>query len=141
MKNVFSCNLRSVLRTCLPIYSYNIIIFSVGVHVLVQDVNEYAPEWVGHELLDGDNENESAGGMVSSPSTLRVEVEEGQLLDHIVRVEAVDKDCSPRFGDVCGYEILQTAGSDQDDEENRQPFTINSDGKCLMNITYFCSSL
>ena len=109
--------------------------------MLVQDVNEYAPEWVGHELLDGDNENESAGGMVSSPSTLRVEVEEGQLLDHIVRVEAVDKDCSPRFGDVCGYEILQTAGSDQDDEENRQPFTINSDGKCLMNITYFCSAL
>merc|ERR1712001_482923 len=38
---------------------------SVGVHVLVQDVNEYAPEWVGHELLDGDNEDESAGGMVS----------------------------------------------------------------------------
>ena len=108
--------------------------------MLVQDVNEYAPEWVGHELLDGDNEEQSTGGMVSSPSTLRVEVEEGQLLDHIVRVEAVDKDCSPRFGDVCGYEILQTAGSDQDDEENRQPFTINSDGESLMNITYFYSS-
>ena len=103
-------------------------------------MNEYAPEWVGHELLDGDNEEQSIGGVVSSPSTLRVEVEEGQLLDHGVRGEAVDKDCSPRFGDVCGYEILQTAGSDQEDEENRQPFTINSDGEYLMNNNYFRSS-
>ena len=95
--------------------------------MLVQDVNEYAPEWVGHQLLDEDNNDESS--ISTSPSTLRVEVEEGQLLEHIVQVEAIDKDCSPEFGEVCSYEILRTSASDDNSEENHQPFTINSDGK------------
>ena len=103
-------------------------LYSVGVHVLVQDVNEYAPEWVGDQLLDEDNDDESS--ISTSPSTLRVEVEEGQLLEHIVQVEAIDKDCSPEFGEVCSYEILRTnRQSDESSEENLQPFTINSDGK------------
>merc|ERR1712226_1091256 len=71
---------------------------SVGVHVLVQDVNEYAPEWIGQQTLDQDDAGEQK--ISASPSTLRVEVEEGQLLEHIVQVEAIDRDCSARFGDV-----------------------------------------
>ena len=74
---------------------------SVGVHVTVEDVNEYPPEWGGQ-------------------STVRVEIEEGQLLDHLIRVTAKDADCSPKYGDICGYDILQ---SDQ------QPFVISTDGK------------
>ena len=93
-------------------------------------MNEYAPEWVGHQLLDQDDDEQSS--IYLGPSTLRVEVEEGQLLEHIVQVEAIDKDCSPRFGDVCGYEILQTSASDDNSEENRQPFTINSDGEFFL---------
>ena len=110
-------------------------LFSVGVHVLVQDVNEYAPEWIGQQVLDQDDIGEPK--ISASPSTLRVEVEEGQLLEHIIQVEAVDRDCSARFGDVCGYEILQTSASDDNDEkENRQPFTINSEGKFINEILY-----
>ena len=96
--------------------------------MLVQDVNEFAPEWiVGQQGLDEDDIGEPR--IATGPSTLRVEVEEGQLLEHIVRVEAKDRDCSARFGDVCGYEILQTSASDENQKENRQPFQINSDGK------------
>ena len=94
---------------------------------MVQDVNEYAPEWIGQQVLDQDDIGESR--ISASPSTLRVEVEEGQLLEHIVQVEAIDRDCSARFGDVCGYEILQTSASEDNGKENRQPFTINSEGK------------
>ena len=101
---------------------------SVGVHVLVQDVNEFAPEWiVGQQELDEDDIGQPR--ISTGPSTLRVEVEEGQLLEHIIQVEAQDNDCSARFGDVCGYEILQTSASDDNGMENRQPFQINSDGR------------
>ena len=79
--------------------------FSVGVHVSVEDVNEYPPEWDGGQ------------------STVRVQIEEGQLLDHLLQVQAHDQDCSPKYGDVCGYEILQ---SDQ------QPFVISKEGQCFV---------
>ena len=81
--------------------------FSVGVHVSVSDVNEYPPEWDGGQ------------------STVRVEIEEGQLLDHLIQVEAHDQDCSPKFGDICGYQILQ---SDQ------QPFVISKQGRNISTI-------
>jgi len=74
---------------------------SVGVHVSVEDVNEYPPEWEG------------------GASSVRVEIEEGQLLDHLIQVQAQDQDCSSKYGDVCGYHILQ---SDQ------QPFVISKEG-------------
>lgn len=50
------------------------------------------------------------------------EVDEGRLYEEILRVEATDRDCTPRFGDICKYDILN------DD----QPFTINNEG-----IIYF----
>ena len=86
---------------------------SVGVHVSVEDVNEYPPEWDGGQ------------------STVRVQIEEGQLLDHLLQVQAHDQDCSPKYGDVCGYEILQ---SDQ------QPFVISKEGQCLA-IVCSCHTL
>lgn len=81
---------------------------SVGVHVLVQDVNEYPPEW--------------------GQSTVRVEIEEGQLLDRLIQVEATDKDCSAKYGDICSYEILQS---------DHQPFTISRDGRCYFLILMY----
>lgn len=47
-----------------------------------------------------------------------VDVDEGRLFDNIVQVEAEDDDCSPKFGDICKYEILTSD----------QPFVVDSDG-------------
>ncbi len=43
-----------------------------------------------------------------------------RLYDLIIRVEATDRDCTAKFGDICKYEILTTD----------QPFEIDNDGKC-----------
>lgn len=53
----------------------------------------------------------------SEPSYVR-QVDEGRIYHEIVRVEATDRDCTPKFGDVCKYEIL-TAD---------QPFFIDMEG-------------
>ncbi|XP_049824303.1 calsyntenin-1 [Aethina tumida] len=71
---------------------------SATVHITVSDVNEYAPTF-------------------SEPSYVR-QVDEGRLYKEIVRVEATDRDCTPKFGDVCKYEILTSD----------QPFVIDMDG-------------
>ncbi|KAK5638899.1 hypothetical protein RI129_013194 [Pyrocoelia pectoralis] len=68
------------------------------VHITVSDVNEYAPTF-------------------SEPSYVR-QVDEGRIYREIVRVEATDRDCTPKFGDVCKYEILTSD----------QPFVIDMDG-------------
>lgn len=72
---------------------------TVPVHITVTDVNEYAP--------------------VFSQSAYVKTVDEGRIYDEILRVEAIDKDCTPRYGDVCKYEILT---------DRSQPFTINVEG-------------
>lgn len=72
---------------------------TVPVRVIVTDVNEYAPVF-----------NEAA--YVKA-------VDEGRLYDEILRVEAMDRDCTPHYGDVCKYEILT---------DRSQPFTINNEG-------------
>ncbi|KAK9884274.1 hypothetical protein WA026_005226 [Henosepilachna vigintioctopunctata] len=71
---------------------------SATVHITVSDVNEYAPTF-------------------SEPSYVR-QVDEGRIYGEIVRVEATDRDCTPKFGDVCKYEILTPD----------QPFVIDIDG-------------
>ncbi|XP_055858162.1 calsyntenin-1 [Episyrphus balteatus] len=71
---------------------------SATVHISVIDINEYAPTFL-------------------QPSYV-TEVDEGRLYKEIIRVEATDKDCTPLFGDVCKYEILN----------NDQPFTIDNEG-------------
>jgi len=70
----------------------------------VVDVNEYAPVFL-------------------EPSYVR-QVDEGRLYEQIIRVEATDRDCSPKYGDICRYEILTTD----------QPFIIDSDGKPLIHF-------
>ncbi|XP_014246637.1 calsyntenin-1 isoform X2 [Cimex lectularius] len=68
------------------------------VHITVVDINEYPPAFL-------------------EPSYV-CQVDEGRLYSEIVRVEATDRDCTPKFGDICKYEILTTD----------QPFTIDNEG-------------
>lgn len=69
------------------------------VHVRVNDVNEFAPVFV--ERL------------------YRAAVTEGKLYDRILRVEAIDGDCSPQYSQICYYEILTP----------NTPFLIDNDGE------------
>ncbi|KAL4712539.1 hypothetical protein ACJJTC_007555 [Scirpophaga incertulas] len=72
---------------------------TVPVHITVTDVNEFEP--------------------VFSQSSYVKAVDEGRLYDEILRVDATDKDCTPRYGDVCKYEILT---------DRSQPFIIDNEG-------------
>ncbi|KAG8233612.1 hypothetical protein J437_LFUL001023 [Ladona fulva] len=67
------------------------------VHISVVDINEYPPTFL-------------------EPSYVR-QVDEGRLYEEVVRVEATDRDCTPKFGDVCKYEILTSD----------QPFSIDNE--------------
>ncbi|KAH8384340.1 hypothetical protein KR093_010801, partial [Drosophila rubida] len=71
---------------------------SANVHITVIDINEYAPSFLQQSYI--------------------TEVDEGRLYNEIIRVEATDKDCTPLFGDVCKYEILNSD----------EPFTIDNEG-------------
>lgn len=55
-------------------------------------------------------------------------VDEGKVYDEIVRVEATDRDCTPRYGDVCKYEIVN-------DGDRNQPFAIDNEG----SLIFLCS--
>ncbi|XP_071439640.1 calsyntenin-1 [Hetaerina americana] len=68
------------------------------VHISVVDINEYPPTFL-------------------EPSYVR-QVDEGRLYEEVVRVEATDRDCTPKFGDVCKYEILTSD----------QPFSVDNEG-------------
>ncbi|CAF4902240.1 unnamed protein product [Pieris macdunnoughi] len=72
---------------------------TVPVHITVTDVNEFAP--------------------IFSQAAYVRSVDEGKIYDEIVKVEATDRDCTPRYGDICKYEILT---------DRSQPFTINNEG-------------
>lgn len=69
------------------------------VHIQVNDVNEYAP--------------------VFKEKSYKAAVVEGKQQGSILRVEAVDADCSPQFSQICSYEILTPD----------VPFTVDKDGK------------
>ncbi|XP_043229306.1 calsyntenin-1-like [Amphibalanus amphitrite] len=71
---------------------------NVTVHIEVEDVNEFAPRFTERSYI--------------------LDVDEGRLYDEIVQVAAEDDDCSPKYGDICRYEILSSD----------QPFVINSQG-------------
>ncbi|XP_027454818.2 calsyntenin-1 isoform X1 [Zalophus californianus] len=68
------------------------------VHIQVNDVNEYAP--------------------VFKEKSYKATVIEGKQYDSILRVEAVDADCSPQFSQICSYEIVTPD----------VPFAIDKDG-------------
>ena len=74
------------------------------IRISVIDINEYAPTFL-------------------QPS-YTVQMDEGRLYKEIVRLEAVDKDCTPLFGDVCKYEILQKDGQTAEDSL----FAVNAEG-------------
>ncbi|KOC61054.1 Calsyntenin-1 [Habropoda laboriosa] len=82
-------------RDCSPKFGD---VCNATVHITVVDVNEYPPQFL-------------------QPAYVST-VDEGRLYEEVVRVEASDRDCSPKFGDVCKYEIL-TAD---------QPFIIDNEG-------------
>ncbi|KAG8142363.1 hypothetical protein E2320_006290 [Naja naja] len=56
------------------------------VHIQVNDVNEYAP--------------------VFKEKSYKATAIEGKRYDNILKVEAVDADCSPQFSQICSYEIV-----------------------------------
>ncbi|XP_076137132.1 calsyntenin-3 isoform X2 [Alosa pseudoharengus] len=68
------------------------------VHVRVNDVNEFSPVFVERHY--------------------EASVPEGRLFDRIVKVEALDADCSPQYSQICFYEIAT----------RDVPFAIDNDG-------------
>ncbi|XP_035757739.1 calsyntenin-1 [Egretta garzetta] len=68
------------------------------VHIQVNDVNEYAP--------------------VFKEKSYKATVIEGKRYDNILKVEAVDADCSPQFSQICNYEIVTPD----------VPFAVDKDG-------------
>ncbi|XP_018083165.1 calsyntenin-1 isoform X2 [Xenopus laevis] len=69
-----------------------------SVHIQVNDVNEYAP--------------------IFKEKSYKVTVREGKKYDNILRVEAIDADCSPQFSQICSYEIVTPD----------VPFIVDKDG-------------
>lgn len=76
------------------------------VHIQVNDVNEYAP--------------------VFKEKSYKATVIEGKKYDNILKVEAVDADCSPQFSQICSYEIVTPD----------VPFTIDKDGKSTVTSVF-----
>lgn len=74
-------------------------VFRANVHIQVNDVNEYSP--------------------VFKEKSYKATVIEGKKYDSILRVEAIDADCSPQYSQICSYEIVTP----------NVPFTIDKDGK------------
>lgn len=71
------------------------------VHIQVNDINEYSP--------------------VFKEKTYKATVLEGKKYDSILKVEAVDADCSFQFSQICNYEIVTPD----------VPFSIDKDGRSL----------
>uniref|UniRef100_A0A674CJ51 Calsyntenin-1 n=1 Tax=Salmo trutta TaxID=8032 RepID=A0A674CJ51_SALTR len=69
------------------------------VHIQVNDINEYSP--------------------VFKEKSYKATVIEGKKYDSILKVEAVDADCSFQFSQICSYEIVTPD----------VPFTVDKDGK------------
>lgn len=76
------------------------------VHVRVNDVNEFSPVFVERRY--------------------EASVPEGRLFDRIVRVEALDADCSPQYSQICFYDIITPS----------VPFAIDNDGTKIF-ISHF----
>ncbi len=70
------------------------------VHIQVNDMNEYSP--------------------VFKEKSYKATAIEGKKYDSILKVEAVDADCSFQFSQICSYEIVTPD----------VPFTVDKDGKC-----------
>ena len=71
--------------------------------VEVEDVNEFGPEFVQQQ------------------SSYIVEVEEGKIVDEILKLKTVDNDGSSDYSMVCHYEVYTP----------NAPFKIDTDGKLI----------
>ena len=60
-----------------------LVYFRGTVNIAVRDVNEYMPEWRVEEYS--------------------AHIQEGDMSDNILTLAAVDRDCSPTFGNICSY--------------------------------------
>lgn len=74
-------------------------------HVRVNDVNEFSPVFVERRY--------------------EASVPEGRLFDRIVRVEALDADCSPQYSQICFYDIITP----------NVPFAIDNDGEMRLYLS------
>ncbi|XP_076320590.1 calsyntenin-1-like [Tachypleus tridentatus] len=72
---------------------------NITVHLTVEDVNEYAPVFLQDSYI--------------------MDVDEERMYNNIIQVKAEDRDCTPKYSDICKYEILTPD----------QPFTIDSEGR------------
>lgn len=77
-------------------------------HIQVNDINEYSP--------------------VFKEKSYKATVIEGKKYDSILKVEAVDADCSFQFSQICSYEIVTPD----------VPFTVDKDGGFLPMIDMPC---
>ena len=101
-----ACNGQISTRLAINIDITNITIcISKVIRVHIEDVNEYAPEWT---------EKEYSG-----------HVEEEEVSELIVRVTAIDKDCSSKTQGICSYSI-------QDDDGT---FSINPSGAITNTVS------
>lgn len=71
----------------------------------MNDVNEFSPVFVERRY--------------------EASVPEGRLFDRIVRVEALDADCSPQYSQICFYDIITP----------NVPFAIDNDGEFVMTLS------
>lgn len=94
----FFCSSNLPTCVCLPAPAS----LRATVHVRVNDVNEFSPVFVERRY--------------------EASVPEGRLFDRIVRVEALDADCSPQYSQICFYDIITP----------NVPFAIDNDGE--MNL-------
>lgn len=96
-------------------------------HIQVNDINEYSP--------------------VFKEKSYKATVIEGKKYDSILKVEAVDADCSFQFSQICNYEIVTPDVPftiDKDGREQLQPFiflthitlSIDPCKLCCRKITY-----
>lgn len=59
----------------------------------------------------------------------QVSVDEGRIYDHLIKLEATDKDCTAKYSEICRYEITN----------NATPFAIDATGKIAKMIKINCS--
>lgn len=92
------------IRQIINIHYNNRIFASIRatVHIQVNDINEYSPTF--------------------KEKTYKATVLEGKKYDSILKVEAVDADCSFQFSQICNYEIVTPD----------VPFTVDKDGTGLV---------
>lgn len=82
-------------------------LFRHKVHIEVEDVNEYNPEWI--------------------QKSYKAEASEGQLFSRLVHLQAVDHDGYQGSSKICHYHVMTPD----------VPFEVDADGKGLSSFSIF----